>query len=70
MLGKFKSHLLHHSLLSAVPNVSQAHGQLVTYFLLVMVLANTILLGLRRWIVIYIDRKEFKEIIALTITHH
>lgn len=34
------------------------------YFFLVMVLANAILLGLRRWVVTCIDRKEFKEKIS------
>ena len=54
LLGKLNSHLLNHSMIDAVPDVSQLPGQLVDCFLLVMVLANAILLGLRRWVVICI----------------
>lgn len=66
LLGKLKPHLLNHPMINAVSNVSQLHGHLVDYFLLVMVLANAILLGLRRWIVICIDRKEFKRDNSIT----
>lgn len=61
LLGKLKAYLLNHPTIDAVPNVSQLHGQLVDYFLLVMVLANAILLGLRRQTVVYIDRREFQR---------
>lgn len=56
-----RSHLLNHPLINAVPNVLQLRGQFVDYFLLVMVLADAILLGLRRCTVIYMNRKEFKR---------
>lgn len=73
LLEKQRSHLLNHSMINAVPNVFQLHGQLVYYFLLAIVLANAILLGLRRWIVICINRKEFERNTPLTIceiSHH
>lgn len=69
LLGKPKTHLLNHPTIDAVPDVSQLHGQLVDYFLLVMVLANATLLGLRRRMVAYVDRKEFKGDYELSIHH-
>jgi hypothetical protein len=56
--------------MDAVPNVSQLHGQLLDYFLLVMVLASAILLGLRKRTVICTNRINFRELAKSLITRY